>query len=180
MEFAYSEPYTYTQLQSDLAALESSPYTKPMLRRSLLCRTIAGLRCDLLTISSESDTTEKQGVILTGRVHPGETVGSWMMKGALEFLLGSSAEAEELRRKYVFKVVPMLNPDGVVQGNYRTSLSGCDLNRRYASPSPVMHPSIFHVKVMAKAFAQQIPLAFYCDLHGHSKRQASIPLMTSG
>jgi murein tripeptide amidase MpaA len=25
----------------------------------------------------------------------------------------------------------MLNPDGVIVGNYRTSMAGCDLNRRY-------------------------------------------------
>ena len=27
------------------------------------------------------------------------------------------------------KVVPMLNPDGVINGNYRCSLAGVDLNR---------------------------------------------------
>jgi len=29
----------------------------------------------------------------------------------------------------------MLNPDGVVCGNYRCSLSGKDLNRRWSLPS---------------------------------------------
>lgn len=27
----------------------------------------------------------------------------------------------------------MLNPDGVINGNYRCSLAGCDLNRRWKS-----------------------------------------------
>ena len=31
----------------------------------------------------------------------------------------------------------MLNPDGVVVGNYRTSLAGLDLNRVYKKPSRV-------------------------------------------
>ena len=31
----------------------------------------------------------------------------------------------------------MLNPDGVVVGNYRTSLAGLDLNRVYRKPSQV-------------------------------------------
>ena len=28
----------------------------------------------------------RKGVVLTARVHPGESVGSWMMKGAIDFL----------------------------------------------------------------------------------------------
>ena len=35
----------------------------------------------------------------------------------MTFLLGDSEEAKELRNTYVFKIVPMLNPDGVVVGN---------------------------------------------------------------
>jgi cytosolic carboxypeptidase protein 2/3 len=32
---------------------------------------------------------------------------------------------------FVFYIVPMLNPDGVIVGNYRTSYSGKDLNRQF-------------------------------------------------
>lgn len=39
-----------------------------------------------------------------------------------------------LRNHFVFKIIPMVNPDGVVLGNYRTSLSGKDLNREFISP----------------------------------------------
>ncbi len=95
----------------------------------------------MLTITSSSKLTgskKKRGVILTARVHPGETVGSWMMKGALDFLLSDDKVAESLRDNFVFKVIPMLNPDGVIQGNYRCSLAGCDLNRKYSCPSKVI------------------------------------------
>lgn len=55
-------------------------------------------------------------IFLSARVHPGETNASWIMKGTLEFLMGSSPLAASLREAYIFKIVPMLNPDGVING----------------------------------------------------------------
>ncbi len=43
--------------------------------------------------------------------------------------MSKEPDAVALRDKYVFKIVPMLNPDGVITGNYRCSLGGYDLNR---------------------------------------------------
>jgi murein tripeptide amidase MpaA len=57
-----------------------------------------------------------------------------MMKGAIDFLVSQAPEARALREKFVFKIVPMLNPDGVINGNYRCSLAGADLNRRWKTP----------------------------------------------
>eukprot|EP00967_Tisochrysis_lutea_P100508 scaffold150028_cov21-Tisochrysis_lutea.AAC.1 len=54
--------------------------------------------------------------MLTARVHPGESNSSWMVRGLIEYLTGSSAEACMLRKHFVFKIVPMLNPDGASGG----------------------------------------------------------------
>ncbi len=40
----------------------------------------------------------------------------------------------------------MLNPDGVIVGNYRTSISGNDLNRKYNLPDDKLHPTVCAVK----------------------------------
>jgi murein tripeptide amidase MpaA len=59
-------------------------------------------------------------VVISARVHPGETVGSWMMKGVLDFITDPDNEdAQILRDNFVFKIIPMMNPDGVINGNYR-------------------------------------------------------------
>jgi murein tripeptide amidase MpaA len=71
--------------------------------------------------------------LATGRLHPGESQGSWMMEGFIRYLL--SPEAHFLRDKMVFKIVPMVNVDGVVLGNFRTGISGRDLNRVFTSPN---------------------------------------------
>ena len=155
--FAYSQPYTYTDLQNYLKSIERDHYKSKYFTREMLCSTIGGFRCDLLIITSPGNKTKnKQGVVLTSRVHPGETVGSWMMKGAIDFLLSEEKEAVALRNLYVFKIVPMLNPDGVIQGNYRTSLVGHDLNRRYTTPSKVRKTHIINSQCIHQFIASKV------------------------
>ena len=52
----------------------------------------------MLTITNPPTNTPehrvKKGVVVTARVHPGETNASWMMKGLLDFLLGDSDDAQ--------------------------------------------------------------------------------------
>ena len=42
----------------------------------------------------------------------------------------------------------MINVDGVISGNYRTSMAGNDLNRRYIEPNQRLHPEIVLIKNM--------------------------------
>ena len=68
----------------------------------------------MLTITAPSRDTEtllkRIGVVITARVHPGETVASWMMQGVIDFLVSDCVEAKKLREIYVFRIIPMMNP----------------------------------------------------------------------
>ncbi len=77
----------------------------------------------VITNKLKSDKTKKC-VFFTARVHPGESNSSWVMKGLIDFLVSDAPEAKILRDTFVFNIVPMLNPDGVINGNYRCSLVG--------------------------------------------------------
>lgn len=55
-------------------------------------------------------------VFLTGRVHPGESNSSHIISGVIQFLLSNDDIAINLRRNCIFKIIPMLNPDGVING----------------------------------------------------------------
>jgi murein tripeptide amidase MpaA len=75
-----------------------------------------------------------------------------------------------MRDTFVFKIIPMLNPDGVIIGNYRCSLTGRDLNRNYKTVLKEAFPSIWHTREMTKKFMEEREVVLYCDLHGHSRK----------
>ncbi|CAH0721592.1 unnamed protein product, partial [Brenthis ino] len=152
---AHCYPYTYSDLQEYLSRLQAHPVKSTYSKLRLLCRTLAGNNVYYLTITApqnpnEMDQKKKKAVIITARVHPGETPSSWMMKGFMDFLTGDSNQARELREKFIFKLVPMLNPDGVIVGNNRCSLTGKDLNRQYRTVIRETYPPVWHTKVMIR------------------------------
>merc|ERR1712232_888028 len=152
--FAHCYPYSYTDLQEDLRLLESDPNMARRFRRRKPCDTLAGNACDLITITSfcsdPAAIRTRRAVVITARVHPGESNASWVMKGMLDYLTGASLDARILRDNFVFKIIPMLNPDGVIVGNYRCSLVGHDLNRQWDEPSRKLHPTVFFAKSMCR------------------------------
>uniref|UniRef100_A0A8C1ZPA5 BEN domain-containing protein 5 n=1 Tax=Cyprinus carpio TaxID=7962 RepID=A0A8C1ZPA5_CYPCA len=113
---------------------------------------------------------EKRVVFLTARVHPGESPASFICHGVIDFLVSQHPIAQVLRDHVIFKIVPMLNPDGVYLGNYRCSLMGFDLNRHWQDPSPWAHPTLHAVKQLIVQMNQdpKVSLEFYIDVHAHS------------
>ena len=114
--------------------------------------------------------TLKPAFFLSCRVHPGETPASWMMKGVLDFLTSDCTQAKLLRQVYVIFIVPMLNPDGVIFGNNRCSLSGVDLNRQWKTPIKGLHPTVYTLKALMQAQRRLREVSMYIDLHGHSRK----------
>uniref|UniRef100_G3NBD9 Peptidase M14 domain-containing protein n=1 Tax=Gasterosteus aculeatus aculeatus TaxID=481459 RepID=G3NBD9_GASAC len=179
---AYHYPYTYSALTAHLKVLQNSvDPAKVFFQQQVLCCTLAGNPCPAVTITARPasrgwkdmhQVRNRPCIVLTGRVHPGESNASWVMKGTLEFLCSSDPVAQSLREAFVFKLIPMLNPDGVVNGTNRCDLSSEDLNRQWSKPDPVLCPTIYHTKGLLYYLNSigRTPLVF-CDYHGHSRKK---------
>lgn len=80
--FAHCYPYTY----SDLVKFINKNCTvanKDKIRKTSLCKTIAGNDCEMVIVTSfYSDPEEiatRKAVIISGRVHPGESNSSFIV-----------------------------------------------------------------------------------------------------
>jgi hypothetical protein len=79
--------------------------------------------------------------------------------------------AKALRANYVFKLIPMLNPDGVYRGHFRMDQYGHNLNRYYNTPDASTQPSIFAAKSLLDHYAKQQTLSVYLDFHAHASKR---------
>jgi hypothetical protein len=177
VHFAHAYPYTYTDLKRYLASLEENPRVTSIMNRRELCTTIAGNSCECITITSKTcesnDGVLKPAIVISARIHPGETNSSYIMNGVIDFLISENPEAQALRDNFIFKIVPMLNPDGVIHGNYRCSLIGTDLNRRYLDPHPSLYPTVSAMKNLLDECQKKRGVFLFLDLHGHSKKKSA-------
>jgi len=168
---AYCVPFTYSMLRKSLSAIAVDPVAGPWCRTRSLCSTLGNVQCDLLEISNWAiSRRSKKVVVVSSRVHPGESNASWLVHGLISFLLSPSHEAHVLRDNFVWKIVPMLNPDGVICGNYRCGLCGVDLNRQWRRPHQDLHGTVYKVKKLIQSIKKKANLCMYLDLHGHSRK----------
>ncbi|KAJ3333821.1 Cytosolic carboxypeptidase 2 [Blyttiomyces sp. JEL0837] len=176
--FAHCYPFSYSDLQAEITALKEDPFRSTLFRHTVLCKSLGGNNIDLITITTPVQTPDdlkrRKGIIISARVHPGETNSSWMMKGLIHYLTSDSREAQFLRDQFVIKIVPMLNPDGVIVGNYRCNLKGYDLNRKWSVAdtewAKTRVPEICGMRDLLTRSSETREIVFFCDLHGHNRK----------
>lgn len=136
-----------------------------------LGKSLSGVDIPVLHITDFQTTKEKKNILITGRMHPGESNSSHMLEGFIQFLSGNNKEAQELRKRVNFFIVPMVNPDGVIIGNTRTSAAGKDLNRQFLLANRDQYPEVALIKEFAKKLHTKYGAFMYLDFHGHSRKK---------
>lgn len=93
-------------------------------------------------------------VVFTARQHPGETLSSFFVEGVIQEILNSSNFLE----KYCFVIYPIVNRDGVKNGNHRYT-NGIDYNRSWNKKGEPAE--IKHIKEKLKT----LKIKYFIDVH---------------
>ena len=177
--FASCYPYTYTQLRLYLNTLNKNCYKK-IIKFGEAGKTFNNNKIPYLVITNfecdEEELNEKKCVLVTGRIHSGETVSSYVVQGLIDFLVNlNNPISKYLRDKFIFKIIPMLNIDGVIFGNYRLNILGKDMNRLWTPDIPFNSDECDQSSLYINSIIDIIKktlnnrnIFLYCDFHGHS------------
>ncbi|XP_023245193.1 cytosolic carboxypeptidase 6 [Copidosoma floridanum] len=174
--FALSYPYSYTR---HLVYLDNLKARYPFLEREIVTSSVKKKKIELVTITDKKkndvfckrqEQQVSKMVVIIGRMHPGESPSSFVCQGALDFLISNHPIARILRNNVVFRIIPMLNPDGVYIGNYRSTLIGSDLNRSWNRMSMWTQPVLMATKTLLQSWDTDTKTIIDCvfDLHAHS------------
>lgn len=106
--------------------------------------------------------------IIVARTHPGESNSSFAMEGFMNVLFGDNPVGKVLLQNYSWLLIPMINPEGVICGFYRPSLSGNDMNRVWKDPDPILEPIANNTLILIEHIQKTKPIHFFLDFHGHT------------
>ncbi len=81
----------------------------------------------------QSNAQAQDVLFLVGRQHPPEVSGSFAFFAFAETLYADTALARRFRENFQIVAIPLLNPDGVLGGNWRHNLGSTDLNRDWGT-----------------------------------------------
>lgn len=81
----------------------------------------------------DSNPNGREVLLLIGRQHPPEVSGAVAYLAFADVIFGDSELAQRFRDRYRVISVPLLNPDGVIGGNWRHNLDDTDLNRDWGT-----------------------------------------------
>lgn len=99
-----------------------------------------------------SETTNANYVFVIGRQHPPEVTGTIGLLSFMDTIAGNSKLARQFRREFQTVVIPLVNPDGVAHGHWRSNLGGVDLNRDW---KPFSQPESRAVSRAIQGFVNQ-------------------------
>jgi hypothetical protein len=170
---AYAHPYPYSREVEFINSLRQ----KSNITIATLGSTKESRNISLLTITDNTITdTGKIVVLITALQHAGEYSSGFIVEGLVNFLLSNNPDAVKARKESIYKIVPMLNPDGIFHGMTRYNANHEDLNSEWDDDTtdtihaPV-EPEVACIKLWLRDWTKQgNTINMHIDLHSQSQQ----------
>lgn len=153
--FCMGMQYQTAHLDAFLARHADSPY----LSRSVLEYTRKGRAVPLLRIQDPAASGQKK-IFLSSRHHCCEMMATYALEGILESALADDELGRGLRSKIAFSVVPMVDMDGVVDGDQGKNRRPHDHARDY-NDKPI-YPEIAAIQRLFNTEKFEVSLDMHC------------------
>lgn len=101
--------------------------SKSFIRKSEIGRSVEKRAINKIEITDAGENVDL--VFIIGRQHPPEVTGAFALMSFVEKLADNSELSKKFRKKFKTVIIPIVNPDGVDNGNWRHNVNGIDLNR---------------------------------------------------
>lgn len=157
VRFCFAFPYQAADLQAFLQRHDGNPNLKV----ETLCQTKKGRDVELL-LAGRLDGQAEHRVALTCRHHSCEMMASYVLEGIVDELLGDTDDGRWLREHVAFFIVPMVDKDGVEDGDQGKNRKPRDHNRDYLGTS--IHPSVAAIRERLPLWSAS-KLSFAMDMH---------------
>lgn len=143
-------PYQLSDLNNYLDKIKD----KKNVEISTLCESEEGREVPLIVVG---DKSAEKAVFFTARHHSCESTASYMLEGIVDYLI-SVSDTSPIFDDYCFYIVPMVDIDGVVNGDQGKERMPHDHNRDYVD-------GLYAPVRGVKALAETLDVEFAMDIH---------------
>ncbi len=163
---AYAHPFPYSRLNELLSRIQDNTYVS----LDSLAQSVDGRVVSMVTITDPAAEDEsKKNILLMALQHAGEDAGGFMAEGMIDFLLSDDPEASEAKEKFIFNIIPMMNPDGIYHGISRYNLEMEDLNNIWTDNSRAQPPVTGVKNWVVKQYEAGNRIDLFIDIHNHTQ-----------
>ncbi|MDR1280540.1 MAG: hypothetical protein LBK99_06925 [Opitutaceae bacterium] len=168
-EVFFSQSMNYTE--KDLIRFLEKHKDNPDLKIETLCKTKKGRHVELLRIFDNKRIPDFK-VFLSSRNHCAEMTATYSLEGIIEAVLSDTDDGRWFREHVDFFIVPLVDKDGVEDGDQGKNRKPHDHNRDYIQR---IHESVQAITEQVPKWLDDKPL-FYLDMHCPWLRGGSDPL----
>lgn len=157
VRFCFAIPYQERDLRKFLASHRDNPH----LSVQELCKSRKGRSIERLHVGAIGDDHEYR-IAMTARHHACESMANYVIEGFIDAMLDDTEEGKWFRDKVELLVIPLVDKDGVEDGDQGKNRKPHDHNRDYKGDS--IYPSVAAIRSFVPTWSKG-RLSISMDMH---------------